>query len=110
MIGGNICGTIQIMQATENDIGEPVTSWIDVQTVKGWLDMISGSVSYATHKAWLEESTHVFVMDYVELDGRIENENSRMMINGKVYDITFIDNPMELNQQLEIYLKYLGGQ
>ena len=48
--------------------------------------------------------------DYVELDAKITAENARAIINGKTYDITLIDNPMELNQQLEIYLKYTGGQ
>ena len=48
-------------------------------------------------------------MDYKDL-GNVTDENSRMIIKGKVYDITFIDNPMELDQQLEIYLNYLGGQ
>ena len=28
---------------------------------------------------------------------------------GKVYQITLLDNPMELNRQWEIYLKYTGG-
>ena len=32
-----------------------------------------------------------------------------MVINNKKYDVTLIDNPMELNAQLEIYLKYVGG-
>ena len=42
----------------------------------------------------------------------IQAENSRMTINGKVYDILLIDNPMEMGSgsQLEIYLKYTGGQ
>jgi hypothetical protein len=33
-----------------------------------------------------------------------------MVINDKVYDIMVIDDPMELHEQLEIYLKYTGGQ
>lgn len=33
-----------------------------------------------------------------------------MLINGEIYDIQLIDNPMHLNYQLEIYLKYVGGQ
>ena len=78
-------------------------------TSSGWLDMVSGSTTYATYNAKIEGSTHVFVMDYKDL-GNVTDENSRMIIKGKVYDITFIDNPMELDQQLEIYLNYLGGQ
>lgn len=110
MIGGNITGMIQTKSTSKNEIGESVPEWADVQEVTGWLDMMSGSTTYTTYNAKLESSTHAFVMDYEELDSRITDENSRMIIKGKVYDITFIDDPMELNQQLEIYLKYLGGQ
>ena len=110
MIGGNITGVIQTKTVKKNKIGEGVPTWFDVQSVTGWLDMVSGSTAYTTYSAKIEESTHVFVMDYKKLDQRISDENSRMIIKGKVYDITFIDNPMELDQQLEIYLAYTGGQ
>ena len=52
----------------------------------------------------------MFLADYKKLDSHIKAENSRMVINGKVYDIMVIDDPMELHEQLEIYLKYTGGQ
>lgn len=111
-IGGNTTATIQISTATRNAIGESVSTWADVQTLRGWLDLSSGSTNYTTYLAKIQESTHLFVCDYVQLDSRITAETARMKINGKVYDITFIDNPMELQHgsQLEIYLKYTGGQ
>lgn len=109
MISGNITGIIQTKTVEKNEIGESVPIWSDAKTITGWLDMVSGSTTYATYNAKIEGSTHVFVMDYKDL-GNVTDENSRMIIKGKVYDITFIDNPMELDQQLEIYLNYLGGQ
>lgn len=111
-IGGNINAIIQISTATMNAIGESVKTWTDVQTLKGWLDLSSGSTAYATYLAKIQESTHLFLCDYEPLDSRISAETARMKINGKIYDITFIDNPMEMGSgsQLEIYLKYTGGQ
>lgn len=111
-IGGNINATIQVSTATVNAIGESVETWADVQTLRGWLDLSSGSTAYNTYLAKIQESTHVFICDYVTLDSRITAETARMKINGKVYDITYIDNPMEMGSgsQLEIYLKYTGGQ
>ena len=111
-IGGNIKAIIQICTTTVNDIGEHVQTWADIQTVKGWLDLSSGEASYATHNAKIQESTHVFISDYVSLDSRITAETARMTINGKRYDILLIDNPMELGtgSQLEFYLKFTGGQ
>lgn len=103
-------GIIQCMTVIENSMGEGIPEWKDVQTVRGWLDMMSGSTAYTTYNAKLEESTHVWVMDYTDLDPSISDESSRMVINGKIYDVTYIDNPMELNQHLEIFLKLIGGR
>ena len=111
-IGGNIKAFIQICTTAKNEIHEDVQTWEDVQSVKGWLDLSSGEASYASHNAKIQESTHVFISDYVSLDSRITAETSRMVINGKHYDVLLIDNPMELGSgsQLEFYLKFTGGQ
>lgn len=109
-IGGNIRAVIQVRTVTKNALHEHVEAWQDVQTIKGWLDLASGDSQYGTYNAKIQESTHFFICDYVKLDERITAENSRMMVNGKLYDIVLIDNPMELNAQLEFYLKYTGGQ
>ena len=109
-IGGNTQAVIQVRTVTKNAIGEHVESWEDVQTIKGWLDMASGDAHTTTYYAKIQDSTHYFISDYVQLDRRITDENSRMLVNGKRYDIRMIDNPMEMNQQLEFYLKYTGGQ
>ena len=111
-IGGNITAVIQTATTTKNAIGEQVKSWTNAQTLKGWLDLSSGDSKYTTYNAKMQESTHVFIADYVPLAAGIQAENSRMTINGKIYDILLIDNPMEMRSgsQLEIYLKYTGGQ
>ena len=111
-IGGNIKAIIQVYTSTKNEIGENVQTWADVQTIKGWLDLQAGDSKHTTFHAKIQESTHIFISDYVTLDSRIKAENSRMVINGNRYDIMLIDNPMEMGvgSQLEIYLKFTGGQ
>ena len=109
-IGGNTKLIFQVSKTTKNSIGEQVQSWTDVQMIKGWLDLSSGHANYNTYNAKVAESTDVFVGDYVVLDSRITTENTRAIINGKRYDVTWIDDPMGMHQQLEIYLKYTGGQ
>lgn len=111
-IGGNVDAIIQISVTEKNEIGEQVKEWQDVQTLRGWLDLATGRSGYAAFYAKVQESTHIFIGDYVPLDNRIDADNSRMIVKGKVYDIMLLDNPMEMEgrSQWEIYLKYTGGR
>ena len=111
-IGGNINAEIQVNTTTRNAIGEQVKEWSAVQTLRGWLDLASGKSGYSGFNAKIQESTHIFIADYVQLDSRIDAESARVVINGKHYDIMLIDNPMEMQKgsQLEFYLKFTGGQ
>ncbi len=109
-IGGNITASIQVFSSIKNFIGEAEKTWTDIQSLTGFLDLRSGDSKYSSYDAKIEESTHLFICDYVPLDNKITAENSRMIIEGKAYDIVLIDNPMNLNQHYEIYLKFTGGQ
>lgn len=109
-IGGNTNAVIQISTVSKNENGIQVKTWQDVQTLRGWLDLSSGDSRYRTYNAKVQESSHVFVCDYQPIDSRIKAENARLVNEGEVYDITLIDDPMKRHLQLEIYLKYTGGQ
>lgn len=111
MIGGNVAAEIMTRSTTKNEIGGTTKTWTTVQSIKeGWLDMISGDSKHSTFNAKIQESTHIFVCDYVPLDEQIKAENSRLVVGRDVFDISYIDDPMEMHKQLEIYLKYTGGQ
>ena len=111
MIGGNTAAIIQIKTGTvKNEIGQTVTKWQDAQEITGFLDLSGGDSKYTTYNAKVQESTHMFIADYKRLSDMIKAENSRMVVNGQVYDIMLIDDPMGMHEQLEIYLKYTGGQ
>lgn len=109
MIIGNLYAEIQIYKSEKNEIGESVRIWETVQTLNGFLDMRSGDSDYKSYDTKIEDSTHIFIGDYVPLAEGVTTENSRMLINGKTYDIMLIDNPMELCEHYEIYLKFTGG-
>lgn len=108
-IGGRTIGTIQASTAGKNAIGEPVKEWRDVSRPVGWLDLQSGDSKYSTNKAKLEESTHVFICDYHSGIYALAGQDVRMIIKGVVYDVLLIDNPMEMDEQLEIYLRKVGA-
>lgn len=106
MIGGNVQGVLQRSgQETFNAIGERIHAWEDVASLLGWLDLSAGDSKY-THDAKLQESTHIFVCDYQPIDRKADDK--RMVINGLVFDVLLIDDPMELHRQLEIYLRFVG--
>lgn len=117
-IDGNITATIQIKAVKKDESGQPVKDkigaqvieWTDAQKITGWLDLMSGNSGYSAYSAKIQESTHIFLCDYVPLVKGVEAEKARAVIGTKTYDIMLIDNPMELCEQLEFYLKYTGGQ
>ena len=105
MIGGNITAIIQTNTSSKNAFGEIVRDWNNVSEITGFLDFIGGDGGYkSNYNGAIKETTNVFICDYTPLD--IEPTRSRMIIEGKIYDILMIDNPMNLNQHLEFMLKY----
>lgn len=110
-IGGNTKATFQTKTTRTNALKEQETVWTDADTLTGFLDLMSGDARHP-YNAKMQESTHVFIADYKPLNAEITAESARLVIAGKVYEITLIDNPMGLlgGSQWEIYLKYTGGQ
>ena len=110
-IGGNVWMQIQKKSGSDkNKIGEKAPEHVDAQKIWGWLDTMGGTSGYTAYNAKIQESTDVFMTDYVPLVEGVKAEACRAIIDGRVYDVTYIDNPMGLNQHLEIFLKYTGGQ
>ena len=107
-IGGKTIGTIQTNTTVKNAIGESEKKWVDAFRHAGWLDLQSGDSKYSTNKAKIEESTHIFICDYHSGIYALSGIDCRMIIKGMVYDILLIDNPMEMDEQLEIYLRKVG--
>lgn len=120
-VGGNIQALLQVKgKGVKNSIGEVTTPWIDGMSIQGWLDLSTGDSKHTTFYAKIQESTHIFLCDYMNLTGVINqgeqepvdvtSDNARMVIDGLVYEILLIDNPMNMNEHLEIYLRFVGGQ
>ena len=85
MIGGNINGILQLKSKSKNAVGEAVTSYTDTVVLKGFLDLMSGDVRRIVYSAKVQESTHIFICDYVNLPQyNIIPENCRMLVNGIV--------------------------
>lgn len=123
-IGGNITGIFQVKSVkkdnrgkiVKNEVGEAVHDWVDRANIKGWLGLQTGDSKYSNFNAKVEESTHVFLCDYdndlymLSLPNESgATQDVRGIFKGVVYDVLLIDNPDEMNEQLEIYLRRVGG-
>lgn len=107
MIGGNTLAVLQTKTTTKNAFGEKVESWSDIQLLKGFLDFTGGDGSYKSNfKGSVEETSHIFICDYDKVASEATPTQSRLIVNGAIYDVLMIDNPMGLNKHLEIMLKY----
>ena len=108
-IGGNKEAMIQIKTTEKNLIGESTEAWNPSGTVLGFLDYFSGENTVNQYDAKVQDTTHFFFCDHSRWNNQWTSENSRMVIDGNIYNILLIDDPMGMNQHLEIYLKYVGG-
>ena len=107
MIGGNVDAIIQVETSSKNAFGEVEKTYETLTTIKGFLDYASGDGSYKSNfKGELEETTHIFICDYESITANAKPTLSKMIIDNKTYDVLSIDNPMGLNEHLEIMLKY----
>ena len=109
-IGGNTNGTLERLTVAQNAIGEPIKSWEAAQTLHGFLDLLSETKTNQALSAFVGESTHIFICDYVELPLNLKADNCRFVCDGKRYEVEYIDDPMGLHRHLEIYLKFSGWQ
>ena len=117
MIGGNAAAIIQVQAVEQNEIGEDVASWEDAISCSGWLDLSTGDSNTVNFNAKIQESTHIFLCDPFPLvyqaegkpDVKVTPENSRMIVDGEIYEVTLYDDPLGLHEHFEIYLKFLGG-
>ena len=107
MIGGNVTAVIQTKTASKNALGEIINGWSDLQLLKGYLDFTGGDASYkSSYRGAIEETTHIFICDYDKIASEANPTLSRLVVDGRTYDVLMIDDPMNLHQHLEIMLKY----
>lgn len=109
-IRGNVELMFQKKQVERNRIGENEESWTDLFSCRGFLDLSNGDSHHTNYNAKLQESTHVFICDWSEVQNHISTiEQCRAVDeNQNVYEIKLADNPMGLSYHAEIMLKYVG--
>lgn len=98
----------RIQQKTQepDGIGGFSETWDDMPEVSGYLDMLTGSDLNSVQNAFIEQSTHILIIpEYTEW---ITDQMRIVDLNGRIYDITYSDNPVGLNHHNEVYCKFGG--
>jgi len=88
----------------KDELDQPIIEWQTVHRPLGWLDMLTGSDEQQYQNSLLATSSHVFITEdtsfMIESTDRIYNPRTKVE-----YEITFVDDVMELSDHLEIYCK-----
>lgn len=98
-------GKVIKRSVTVSDYGTEVLTWMDLDKVSGFLDIISISKGKVAGKI-IEDSTHVFVTKEI---ANIQ-QGDRLRFNELTYEVNHVDNPMMTNHHLEIELKLIPEQ
>lgn len=99
---------VQTRQATDDGIGGVISNWSDKSTLVGYIDLVTGTdlPTGTTDNAFIRNSTHVAIIP----DGGEVTEDDRIVDpSGRIYDVTYVDDPVGISHHLEVYLRHSGG-
>ncbi|WP_200415941.1 phage head closure protein [Virgibacillus salexigens] len=96
---------VQRYTSASDGQGGETNEWTTHLEISGTLDKLNGDEVLANEKLGIV-SSHIFivfdVLDITELD--------RFIIDNKIYRVKDVDNPMNMDRQLEITLEYTGDK
>lgn len=93
--------TIQ-KNTSEKDLrGNPVDNWNDYYTCHAYVNELSGTEFYEARKVMLENTVR-FTVRYTKKLKDLDTTSYRLLFRGRIYDITFVDNPQFRNEILKI--------
>lgn len=87
-----------------DELNDPIYDWQTVHTCDGYLDLLTGSDEQQHQNSLLATSSHIFLTEdtsfLIDSTDRIYNPRTAV-----TYEITFVDDVMELGDHLEVYCK-----
>lgn len=82
----------------------PIVEWLVVHELSGLMDMITGSDEQTYQNSLIATSQQVLISEDVSFPV-LTTDRIRNPRTGVEFEITFVDDPMELEHHLEIYCK-----
>lgn len=94
---------IQRYASIDDGMGGTTKGYVDHLTVDGYLDQLNADEILANDRLG-QVSSHVFITFEIADITRTD----RVIIDNEIYHIKDVDNPMNMDKQLEITLEYTG--
>lgn len=88
---------VQTATPTANAFGEAVVTWADTATVWAAIATVGGGETWQANQL-VGEADHKVTMRYRALTNK-----QRLKFGTRVFEITWINNPGERNERLEVY-------
>jgi hypothetical protein len=103
--------TVFSQTATDDGLGGVEKTWHEQSALKGYVDLLQGTNlpngAVGRDKAFIEESTHVAII--TEWNEVPKDYNRLRDEQGKVYEITYADDPVGVHHHLELYLRFISN-
>jgi len=90
----------------DDGIGGMIEIWDTFKSVNGYIDLITGTDLNTIQNAFIEQSTHILIIPTFTKD--ITDDMRVVDSNGRIYGITYSDDPVGVGHHNEIYCKYEG--
>lgn len=105
-VGGNVTAKVMRSVTEKNDKGvHVILEPQEVMTIVGWLDYQSGEVGHLAYQAAVQDTTHIFISDYQADYADLPAVGLSLEIGGKAYEVKLIDDPMNMHEHIETYLR-----
>ena len=98
--------TIQQFSQVDDGIGGYTEDWSKFKTVKGYLDLVTGTDINAVQNAIIEQSTHVVIIP--SFTTGITDKMRVVDTANRWYSITYADDPVGQHHHNELYVKFGG--
>uniref|UniRef100_UPI0035A05891 phage head closure protein n=1 Tax=Jeotgalibaca porci TaxID=1868793 RepID=UPI0035A05891 len=97
---------IQIMKQNDDGIGGYTEKWYEFETVKGYIDLLTGTDQNTLQNAFTEQSTHVLIIP--QFTTGITDKMRVIDSQNRYYSITYADDPVGVGHHNELYLTFGG--
>lgn len=87
-----------------NKLGEPKFELKPMYNFTGYIDLMGGSDQQTLNSANIPESSHLLFTKDTNIDAT-NKDKVKHIETDTLYEITFVDNPMQRSHHLEIFLR-----